>query len=85
MGARPVKVMTIKLPEDLDHKLARAAARAGVSKSALVRDALVAYLGEPHGEARGPSVFDLVAHAIGSTVGPGLAATDPERMKGYGH
>jgi hypothetical protein len=80
-----VKVVTIKLPEDLDHKVARAAARAGVSKSSVVRDALVAYLGESRaGGGGGPSVFDVVGHVIGAVVGPGLAATDPERMKGYG-
>jgi predicted transcriptional regulator len=79
-----MRVVTVKLPEDLDERLVKTAARSGVSKSSLVREALAAYLGEPVEEGAEPTVFELVRDAVGRVAGPGLAATDPERMKGYG-
>lgn len=79
-----MKIVTIKLPEDLDERLSSHAARSGASKSSLVREALAAYLTENASAAAGPTVFDLVGDSIGRVAGPGLAANDPERMKGYG-
>lgn len=79
-----MRIMTVKLPDDLEQRLEEAAARTGVSKSSLAREALTAYLAEPADKGAGPTVFELAGEAIGRVAGPGLSATDPERMKGYG-
>ncbi|MFQ6047606.1 MAG: ribbon-helix-helix domain-containing protein [Gemmatimonadales bacterium] len=79
-----MQIMTVKLPDDLKKRLEEMAARMEVSRSSLVREALAAYLSEPADAEAGPSVVELAGRAIGRAAGPGLAATDPERMKGYG-
>lgn len=79
-----MRIVTIKLPEELDDRLSGKAKRSRVSKSSLVREALAAYLAETDETPVEPTVFDLVADSIGRVAGPGLAANDPERMKGFG-
>lgn len=79
-----MRIVTIKLPEELDNRLSGKAKRSRVSKSSLVREALAAYLAETEETSAEPTVFDLVGDSIGRVAGPGLAANDPERMKGFG-
>lgn len=78
----PLKVMTVKVPLELEERLERLAKTSGASKSSLVREALNAYLDEDPKPDDGPTVFDRVASTIGIARGPGLSATD--RMDGYG-
>ena len=79
-----MRIVTFKLPDELDDRLAGKAKRSRVSKSSLVREALAAYLTETEEASDEPTVFDLVADSIGRVAGPGLPANDPERMKGFG-
>jgi hypothetical protein len=51
-----MKILSLKLPESLDAELEAAAARRGTTKSALLRDALVTYLGQGAPTAGGDEV-----------------------------
>lgn len=78
-----MKNISLKLPDDLHAKLARASKDRGAPKSEIVRDALEAYL--VHGKnGRELSVADLAADLIGCFDGPVDLATNPKYMRGFG-
>ena len=79
-----MKGMTIKLPDDLEKKIIYESKRRGISKSSLVREALVVYLNDTKDAGNGPSVYDLAKDLIGSVSGPGDLSTNPKYMVGYG-
>ena len=64
-----MKALSLKLPDALDAKLAAAARRRRTSKSAVVRDALEAFLGAKG--VRSGSALDLVRDLAGCVEGPG--------------
>ena len=78
-----MKTLTVKVPEDLDLKLAAAAAKRGESKSDLIRTALESIV--TASEAITPnSCLDLAKDIIGSVEGPSDLSYNKKHLKGYG-
>ena len=76
--------ITCKLPEALDAELETAAEQRGVSKSAVVREAIEANLRERKKET-GFSAFDVMKAGCGILRdGPRDLATHPRHMEGFG-
>jgi predicted transcriptional regulator len=78
-----MKTLSLKIPDDLDAKLDAAVSRRGDTKSALIRQALEAFLREGRGEAQG-SVLDLAADLAGSLEGPPDLSCNEDHLEGYG-
>ena len=78
-----MKTLTLKVPLELDLRLASAAKHRGESKSALVREALEAYLADQK-NAPPLSCYDLAKDIIGCFEGPGDLSTNPKYMDGFG-
>ena len=78
-----MKVLTVKVPEELDLKLTAVAARRRESKSALIRAALNHIV--KSSEAITPnSCLDLAKDLIGSVEGPADLSYNKKHLKGYG-
>jgi hypothetical protein len=78
-----MKTLTVKVPEDLDLKLAVAAAKRGESKSDLIRTALESIVNT--NEAIIPnSCLDLAKDIVGSVEGPSDLSHNKKHLKGYG-
>jgi len=78
-----MKTLTVKVPEDLDLKLAAAAAKRGESKSDLIRTALESIVNT--NEAIIPnSCLDLAKDIVGSVEGPSDLSHNKKHLKGYG-
>lgn len=75
--------MSIKLPEVLATRLATVAAERGVSKSAMVRQALEAFLDDARSTSSG-SVAALASDLAGAVSGPSDLSSNPEHLEGYG-
>lgn len=78
-----MKVITCKIPEDLDGRLEAEARRRRVSKSAVVRESLVQSLRRKGRKPR-VSAYDLVKDLVGKLHGPSDLATNPKHMEGFG-
>lgn len=75
--------VSLKMPEPLAAEVAAVARRRGVSKSALIREAIEKFLMAD--EARQPrSALDLVADLAGSCEGPEDLSTNKKYMEGFG-
>jgi hypothetical protein len=83
-----MNTLTIKLPAPLDAALAEASMRAQLTKSELVRRAVIAYLvpGGPHeGIAAAPSALALAGDLVGCFEGgPSDLASNPRHLDGFG-
>lgn len=78
-----MKTLTLKLPHELDAKLAAAARRRDTTKSDVVRQALAVYLNG--GDNAGKGMFlELAADLIGSLEGPGDLSHNPKYMEDFG-
>ncbi len=78
-----MKTLTVKVPEELDAKLTRIAARRGASRSALIRTALEELATTD--EALQPlSCLDLAKDLLGQTEGPTDLSYNKKHLKGYG-
>jgi len=78
-----MKTLTVKVPEDLDLKLAAAAAKRGESKSDLIRTALESIV--TANEAIIPnSCLELAKDIVGSVEGPSDLSHNKKHLKGYG-
>ncbi len=75
----PMRTVSIKLPEALDAAVTELAARQQTNRSAVVREALVAYTAQ-----RQRSVTALVDEIAGAFDGPADLSTNPKHMAGYG-
>ncbi len=78
-----MKTLTVKVPEDLELKLAAVAAKRGESKSTLVRAAIESIVSlndaiTPH------SCLDLAKDIVGSVEGPSDLSYNKRHLKGYG-
>jgi predicted transcriptional regulator len=82
-SARKVAMTTVslKLSDDLAARLDALAARRGVSRSQVMREALEALV---HGRKRGAVVADLAADLMGRFEGPGDLSSNPEHLEGFG-
>ena len=78
-----MRSLSLKLPESLLAKLNLAAKRRGESMSALVREAIEAFLDAGPGRGKG-SCLDLASDLAGSVKGPRDLSFDKEHMGGYG-
>ena len=76
-----MKTITIKLPEALEEQVAHEAQRQGVSKSSLVREALVIYLGTETGNE---SALDLIRDLVGTVDAPSDLSTNPKYFEDFG-
>ena len=78
-----MKTLTVKVPEQLDLKLAAVAAKRGETKSDLIRTAINSILKE--NEAVVPnSCLDLAKDLVGSVEGPSDLSCNKKHLKGYG-
>lgn len=77
-----MSTVSLKMPEELATRLAAAARRRGMSRSALVRDALEFYLRRV-GTASG-SAADLARGLVGVLEGPRDLSENSKHMKGFG-
>jgi plasmid stability protein len=78
-----MKTISLKLPEEIDRKLAARAEREGTSKSALVRDAVESYLSRQEAGAEG-SFLALAGDLIGCVEGPGDLSWNKEYLEELG-
>lgn len=74
-----MKTWTIKVPPELDAKVARLARRRGASRSQIVREALERLLDEP-----AESMVDRAGKLVGSVSGPEDLASNPRHLEGFG-
>lgn len=81
-----MSILTLKLPKELERELSRTAARRGVSKSQLAREALTSYLRRPEQkDTPFVSALDLVGDLAGSIRrSPRGISTDPRFMEDFG-
>ena len=79
-----MKMISLKLPDEVDAKLTARANRTGKTKSALTREALSAFL-DGGGKKSGVSCFDLARDLAGSLKGgPPDLSSNKKYMRGYG-
>ncbi|MEK7402467.1 MAG: ribbon-helix-helix protein, CopG family [Gemmatimonadota bacterium] len=75
--------MSFKLPKELDQMLTRVARRRGVSRAAVLRDALERY--RAAGFATHGSLLELAGDLVGRFKGgPKDVSTNPKYMEGFG-
>lgn len=78
-----MSTVSLKVSDPLAAELAETARRRGVSKSALIRDALEAYL-HGSGAARSGSALSKAADLVGSLSGPEDLSTNKDYLEGFG-
>lgn len=78
-----MKTISLKLPDELERKLAARAERKGTTKSALVREAIEALLSQGGGGRKG-SFLELAGDLIGRLEGPGDLSYNKEYFKDLG-
>jgi predicted transcriptional regulator len=78
-----MKNISLKLPDDLHARLARAAKDRNAAKSQIVREALETYFANGK-KGRRASIAELAADLIGCVDGPADLATNPKYMEGFG-
>ncbi len=78
-----MKTLTVKVPEELDVKLAAVAAKRGESKSVLVRAALESMLSKSE-VVTSNSCLDLARDLAGSVEGPSDLSHSTKHLEGYG-
>jgi len=76
-------LVSVKIPSSLGARLAAAAARRRVSKSAIVRRALETALTRERGP-RSRSFGAVAGDLIGCLSGPADLSSSPRRLRGYG-
>lgn len=81
-----MNVITVKVPEKLQHELSRAAALRGVTKSRLVREAVAEYVRRLASKAAGStSALDLAGDLVGRIKkGPTDLSTNRKYMETFG-
>ena len=83
MTHQAMKTLSLKLPDDLDARLAALATRQGASKSQVVRSALNAYLAR--GDDADPgSALELAGELVGAFQGANDLSHADRHMDGYG-
>jgi len=78
-----MKTLSVKVSNTLDAKLALMAQRRAMSKSAVIRDALEAYL-KRDGRGRAGSALDLAKDLAGCLAGPGDLSFNKKYLKDFG-
>jgi hypothetical protein len=75
--------VSLKISPALDQAVEELAKRRGVSKSAVIREAIERYLSAGARPARG-SFLALAKHLAGCVEGPPDLSSNAERLRGYG-
>ena len=75
--------VSLKIPEEVDRRVAVVARRAGISKSAVIREAIEERLAKTPRSATA-SFLDLAADLAGCVDGPEDLASHAKHMAGYG-
>jgi metal-responsive CopG/Arc/MetJ family transcriptional regulator len=78
-----MKTVSLKLAESLDEKISAVAQERGESKSAVVREALEAYL-KNEKEIRPGSCLEMAKDLIGIVKGPPDLSFHKRHLKGFG-
>ena len=78
-----MKTLTVKVPEELDLKLAAVAAKRGESKSNLIRTAIISILKENKAVIPN-SCLDMAKDLVGSVEGPSDLSCNKRHLNGYG-
>jgi len=79
-----MKVLSLKVSESLDRKLAAVVKRRRIPKSVVVREAIEQYLDESR-EGRGGSFLELAGDLVGCVKNaPSDLSSNPKYMDGYG-
>ena len=78
-----MRTITVKLPRPLGERLSREVVRRRSTQSAVVREAIEAYLASEGNRDEG-SCFDLASDLAGCLSGPPDLSANRARMKGYG-
>lgn len=79
-----MKTLSLKIPEQLDRRIAHEVARRHIPKSVLVREALDKYLAGAAPAGKRPRFLDLAGDLIGRYSGPGDVSTNPKYLKDFG-
>ena len=79
-----MKIISLKIPEDLASRLSRVADSRRISRSRLIRELIVGGLGDDNGIAS-TSAYDLMRTGLGviESGHPDLAS-DPRHLEGFG-
>lgn len=78
-----MRTITVKLPRPLGERLGRAVVQRRSTRSAVVREAIEAYLAAEAGGSEG-SCFDLASDLAGAVHGPSDLSSSRLRLRGYG-
>ena len=78
-----MRAITVKLPRPLGERLGRAVAQRRRTRSAVVREAIEAYLAAEGVGSKG-SCFDLASDLAGAVSGPSDLSSNRLRLRGYG-
>lgn len=78
-----MKLLSLKVPDALDHRLAHEASCRKSSKSEVVREALNAFLAEAGGGQAG-SALTLAKDLAGCVTGPSDLSVNPAHLKQFG-
>jgi len=78
-----MRTITVKVPRPLGERLSRAVVRRRSTRSAVVREAIEAYLAAESAQGEG-SCHDLASDLAGSASGPADLSSSRRRMRGYG-
>lgn len=75
--------ISLKMPRRLALEVSEAARRRGVSRSALIREALEAFLQAERADEAG-SALSLATDLAGAFSGPADLSVNPDYMRGFG-
>lgn len=78
-----MKTITVKVPRPLGERLGRAVVQRRSTRSAVVREAIEAYLATEGGGSEG-SCFALASDLAGAVSGPSDLSSNRLRLRGYG-
>lgn len=79
-----MSTFSIKLPDSLTKKIEVASEKRGVSKSLIVREALVEYLHNSQNSPKQGSFLELASDLCGSVKGPKDLSTNKKHLEGFG-
>ena len=79
-----MNTISLKMPEPLALELSAAASRRGISKSALVREAIQTFLLADEATRRQESALTRVADLVGAFSGPADLSTNKDHLEGFG-
>ena len=78
-----MNTLTLKIPEVIKEKLKTYSRRKGISRSAIVRNALIEYFEKDEFDKHG-TFFDLAKDLAGSVQGTSDLSSNKDHLSGYG-